>query len=492
MNRFNLVDEAWIPITNYGNVSLREVFENKELLSLGGTPIEKISILKLLTAIAQSATTPNDFIEWKILGVEGFSKACLEYLDKWHDAFYLYGDKPFLQFPDINWNVKNQKSFGYIIPEISTGNSTVLSEYNVEKELTDSQKAIALLTQMSMAFSGKKGDNKIVLSKGYTKKPSCQTGNGMAHMGLLHSFAFGKSLIETLYINLFTKSEIEEIGFYEHGVGVAPWEQMPLGEDCETANKLQSSLMGRLIGLGRFCYYDDNGIFITEGIRHLSHKEGIHDLSITTKKVKKETKAVWTDPTNKPWRQLTSLLGFICSTFGTGDCYQLKYAFKKANDIGSDFIIWSGGVRVSSNAGEQYLTGSDCSMESIITLFHGVSGDIWFQTYVNQIKELDELGKKLYGCVSSYNKEFELVNKEKSALATSEFWQMCGSHSQQLVDYCDERAEDLKSLRKKFADYVLTIYDKNCPNETARQLMAWAKCRPNLANYLNGESSETK
>lgn len=35
-NRFNLIDEPWIPVTNAGLVSLREIFLNNDLRSLGG------------------------------------------------------------------------------------------------------------------------------------------------------------------------------------------------------------------------------------------------------------------------------------------------------------------------------------------------------------------------------------------------------------------------------------------------------------------------
>ena len=41
-NRFNLIDEPWIPVTGKGNVSLREVFSRPDLSNPGGTPLEKI------------------------------------------------------------------------------------------------------------------------------------------------------------------------------------------------------------------------------------------------------------------------------------------------------------------------------------------------------------------------------------------------------------------------------------------------------------------
>ena len=38
-NRFNLVDEPWIPVADVGRVSLRQVFANPSYRSLGGNPV---------------------------------------------------------------------------------------------------------------------------------------------------------------------------------------------------------------------------------------------------------------------------------------------------------------------------------------------------------------------------------------------------------------------------------------------------------------------
>src|SRR5690606_21966674 len=104
--------------------------------------------------------------------------------------------------------------------------------------------------------SGKKTDNSIVLTPGYTgkqndkgKASSGRPGPSVAHQGLLHTFLISQSLIETLWLNLFTVQQIEHMKIYSNGVGCPPWEKMPLGEDCDTARQLKESLIGRLIPL---------------------------------------------------------------------------------------------------------------------------------------------------------------------------------------------------------------------------------------------------
>ena len=168
MNKFNLIDEPWIPITGVGMVSLHVLFSNAEYRALGGNPVQKIAMTKLLLAIAQAACTPQDNDEWTSLQPTGLATKCLEYLNKWHDSFYLYGEKPFLQIPAIK--AAAIQSFGAVLAEVSTGNTTVLTQSQVEKTLTDADKTLLLVQLMGFALGGKKTDNSIVLSAGC---PSC-------------------------------------------------------------------------------------------------------------------------------------------------------------------------------------------------------------------------------------------------------------------------------------------------------------------------------
>lgn len=115
-NRFNLIDEAWIPVADVGRVSLKEIFSNPTLRALGGNPVQKIALTKLLQAIAQAAATPQDDDDWKQMSWQGMADKCQSYLAQWHDHFYLYGEKPFLQMPAIvraevkTWECYRQKS----------------------------------------------------------------------------------------------------------------------------------------------------------------------------------------------------------------------------------------------------------------------------------------------------------------------------------------------------------------------------------------------
>lgn len=496
-NRFNLIDEPWVPVADHGRVSLRQLFSNPEYRSLGGNPVQKIALLKLLLAIAQAAATPKDEAEWKALGADGLAERCLAYLDKWHDRFYLYGERPFLQMPAIS-SAKVQP-FGAVLPEVSTGNTTVLSQVQVQRELDDGAKALLVLSLMGFALSGKKTDNSVVLTPGYAGKmndkgkPSTgRTGPSVAHMGLLHNFLYGTNIRQSLWLNLFTERQVEKMNIYPEGIGHAPWEAMPEGEDCEQARKLKNSLMGRLLPLCRFCLLVDDGLHYSEGIAHPGYKDGVVDTSMAINDSGKEPKGLWVDPEKRPWRELTSLLGFFDQSDAQGfQSWQLRSGLNRARDEVNSFAIWSGGLRVSSNAGEQYASGSDDFVESQIWLHSEILGESWFSQLKQEMDALDGLAKNLYGRVQGFFKEQTVDGSKIAPQATHMFWQLCERDFQKLVDHCDQTDEstmERKKLRQRFAGYVNQAYDRFCPRETARQLDAWAKCRPNNSKYLKQEA----
>lgn len=496
-NRFNLVDEPWIPVAGVGRVSLRQIFANSQYHSLGGNPVQRISLMKLLLAIAQAAATPTDEDAWLALGSEGLARACLDYLDRWHARFYLYGEKPFLQMSAISKAAL--QNYGAVLPEISTGNTTVLTQGQVERVLDDGEKALLLISLMAFALSGKKTDNSVVLTDGYAgkrndkgKPSSGKSGPAVAHLGLLHSFLIGSCVLESLWLNLLTTRQIEQTNIFQEGVGTAPWERMPDGEDCATAQALRKSLMGRLVPLCRFCLLTEDGLHYSEGVAHANYKDGMCDPSVAADYSGREPKALWVDPERRPWRELTSLLSFIELSGKQGfQSLQLRAGLDRARDATETFAIWSGGLRVSSNAGEQYASGNDDFVESQVWLHSAILGELWFVQLKAEMDALGDLAKGLYGRVTAFFKEQKMDGSKQAAQASSLFWQLCERHFQQLVDACEpdeQGATERGGLRRAFAGYVQHAYEYFCPKETARQLDAWAKYRPNNSKYLHQEA----
>lgn len=177
-------------------------------------------------------------------------------------------------------------------------------------------------------------------------------------MGFLHNFLQGASLLETLWLNLFTRQQIAILGIYPKGKGVAPWEQMPSGECCSIAEELKSTLMGRLVPLSRFCLLSDKGLHYSEGLAHPGYKESVVDPSVSVNFSTQDAKAIWADPGKRPWRILTALLSFLAQGSNKSfDCYQLRLNMYRSRPHVQTLGIWSGGLRVSSNAGSSMWQG---------------------------------------------------------------------------------------------------------------------------------------
>jgi CRISPR system Cascade subunit CasA len=496
-NQFNLIDELWIPVTGAGRISLKQLFSKAEYRSLGGNPIQKIVLTKLLLAIAQSASTPESDDDWMNLGPHGVAKACLDYLEKWHERFFLYGERPFLQIPEIK--SASLQSLGAPLPEISTGNTTVLNQFQIKRNFSDADKAMLIVQSMGFALGGKKTDNKITLSPGYQGKTNEQgkpkktgkTGPFVGGSGYLHSFLQGQSLHETLWMNLFTRQQISGLCTYPGGLGVAPWEQMPEGEDCPVARALKASLMGRLVPISRFCLLEKDKIHYSEGIAYPGHKEGGRDPNVAVDSSGKEPKALWTDPEKRPWRSLPALLDFAAQKNGKGfDCYQLRLNLDRSRSCVEFIGIWSGGLRVKSTSGEQYISLSGDFVESLITIESKIMGEDWFIHLNFEMEELVNLSKTLYGSVLNYFKNLRMKGDKHARRSSNLFWQLCERRSQDLIRLCGD-PEQTKKLRHEFAEFVCKAYDASCPKETARQIDSWARNRPKTHWYTDSEKEKS-
>jgi len=488
-NRFNLVDEPWIPVAGAGLVSLARIFSDPSLRGLGGNPIQKIALIKLLLAIAQAAATPRDEAEWEALGAERLAAKTHDYLSAKRDCFWLYGEKPFLQMMGIT--SADILSYGSVVPSISTGNTTILTTSQIERIPDDPERALILVQLMGFGLGGKKADNSIVLSTGYTGKtndkgkPSTgKPGSSIGFLGFLHSFLIGSNLWNTIWVNLITHQQILEYPFFSSGLGPIAWETPPAGEACPLAKKLQASLMGRLLPFSRFVLLEEGGLRYSEGLAHPGYKEGGVDPSVAVSYAGKEPKVLWVDPEKRPWRMLTSLLSFIQSDSNDSfDCLSLRLTFPRVIKRWAEIKLWSGGLRVSSNAGEQYVSGTDDYVESEIALPTAFIGKAWFEQLKLEMGALEDLSKAAYGSCMSYHKAFKVDGDMIARQASNLFWQLAERQFQALIDACTD-AKKAKDMRKIFAAYAQQAYDAFCPKDTARQLDAWAANKPHLGKYL--------
>ncbi len=497
---FNLTTSPWIPLSGQSLVSLSHVFADKQANALGGDPVLKIALYKLLFAIAQASFTPQDEAERRAMGKEGLRERCLSYLNQHAVLFDLYGKKPFLQMPAIC--SAREVPYGVIQTEIASGNTIRVGHYQIAKPLTEAEKAQLLVTQMSMSLGGKKTDNSVVLSEHYTGKcndkgkPSTgKAGPGMGFMGFLHSFVIAENVFDTLWLNLLSHDQIAAQSMFSCGLGTAPWEQMPVGEDCPTAQALKNSLIGRLVPLSRFCLLTESGMHFSEGLAHKTYLEGMSDPTVSVNWHGKKPKVLWARPAVRPWRELTALLSFLGHEGKEAFTNpQLKYGLTHAVNEQIPFAIWAGGLSVTANAGEQYTSGGDDVVESCVWLDSEAVGESWFAQLKQEMMTMSAIAKSLYASVCAYYSDIGALPSGPgfAARATTVFWNRCESLFASLVMACEQTPEAQQAraaLRQAMIAHAQVAYSSQSPHATARQMDAWAKNQPNLKKYLNTESA---
>ena len=201
---FSLIYDDWISVEGSGYVSLYRVFKDPSLPNISGGALTRISIQKFLQSLVQSTMTPASTQEWMQMGADGMAEKCIEYLDRHRDVFLLYGDRPFLQMPGcITAELRGYES---VVPGAAAGNSSFLTHRQLT-DIDDGGKVRLLLQQMSLGMGGKKADRTCILTPGYQKR-SASPGPAVCSRGLLHTFLLGRTLRETIWLNMLTMEDI--------------------------------------------------------------------------------------------------------------------------------------------------------------------------------------------------------------------------------------------------------------------------------------------
>ncbi|AEC02347.1 type I-E CRISPR-associated protein Cse1/CasA [Parasphaerochaeta coccoides] len=501
LNRFNLVREKWIPIAGGSRVSLMDIFTDPSIGHVGGTAVQKLAILKLLLAIAQTANIPCDEHDWEKLQPTGLATACKEYLEMHEECFWLYGTTPFLQFPRLH-DLADKTDITSIgatyIPDLQSSNDTILFQSQTSRPQTDAEKAVFLVTLMNYALGGKRTAKKIppltkeYAGKGSTSKPGPSIGN---YTGYLNSHLLGQSLWETIWVNLFTQEELNTIQNGWGNLEQPPWEKMPQGEDDEIARKYKTSYLATLCALSRFVLFtDEGGIIYAEGIQYPTIKEGWIDPFLS---INSEQKTLYADVNKRPWRSLPALLGTAFNASGKEffPCKQISSHIFRTQQVCPFVGIWSGGLQIRGQAGDFSIKQNDDFIESSVFIKSSCIETTWFAALNKEMMDLDKKSKILFAAVKAYYNEKN--TRAHSEVAQYSFWSACEQHFPKLIEACDEDAdpEDLHDIQEVFWKIVMDIYTMSCPAETANQIRRWARNEPKKPRptfYLAKEDSNGK
>ena len=443
---------------------------------IGGTPIQKISIYKLLIAIAQDAVVIGDEIEWKSIGVVSFGDKCREYLEKYKDCFWLYGDRPFLQYPELNdQNIPTKVVFCRYIPDLSADNDTIIRETQTDPPVDDGERALFLLSLMSYALGGKRVSNleKILREpsiRGKSAKSAPSLGGGSV-AGYQQSLFLCDAITETVYCNYFTCNEISSTGYVATGI-LPPWREMPTLEDSSYNENYKRSIYAWFLAMSRAVLLTNDGLKYCEGIVY----SGEWFEPFISKNEKGRIQIV--NPTMRTWRSLPSLLaGAFSQKDQNRGCFALKIHLSRLRSFCGRFEIWSGGLRVRGNSGDQSIKGDDDFVESSVMFYSEVFGDESFNRLCDIVCMADSNERKLFSSLNMYYENLGFgKNRGFGKAACVQYLQVLDSMSQSIVDSSISKDESDKMKRLLFR-LLLDVYDSYCLKESARQIFAWYRCR---------------
>lgn len=509
---FNLVDSPWIPISGKGLISLRDLFSDPGIAHLGGNAVDKIVIFRLLLAIAHASTDIPDKKAWHALSLQQLSKSAADYLERWHDAFYLHGDRPFLQMKALSApNMKKDET--WLLRVNASDNKAMLTEWEWtqrDDDMPDEELAILLLRQICFACSGYKSfkdeksglrsGNYIVLTPGYKGKLKNDSGKAgqlasgtLLGNGYLHAYFQGESLMESVKYNLLTDEEIRKLNAFTNGTGRPAWEQMPQGEACERAIDYVNSYQGQLLPLDKFVFIEPGNkkFTVTTGINYPSQESLLEPALIRNEK----DKFLVIRQDRRIWRDLTAILSFLTADSKNPTPYFLSFGLPRIRDCDIETIsIWAGGMSVSGTAGVQMLKGRDDYIESSFSFPMANLGTHGFEVFKLMIEEMDKYSGILKSAVFKYSKQLQPDVKSPkdnslgnaiAAKGLAEYWHAMEQNIQQVINIAfqeDDNESDSKAIidaiYKQWRSEITSIYDKQCPHTTSRQLLAWSDARP--------------
>lgn len=516
-NSFNLVDEKWIPIAGRGYASLYDIFSGAGMSHLGGNPVEKIVVFRLLLAICHAAVELPDDEASQHLSTTDLADAAREYLRKWHECFYLHGEQPFLQFKALA-NEKFKKDETWLLRVNASNNKAMLSnwEWSQRKEsISNEESTMLLLNQSCFGCAGYKSNNKdklggnyIVLTPGYRgkfkdgEKPG-QLGKGiLLGDGFVHSYYYGENILESLILNMLTDADLKKLNIFPEGLGRPFWEEMPVGEDCPRARQYRNSYQGQLFPLDKFLYVDDNNEFftITDGIKYADDCSLPEPAFILVGKGRDE-RFMRVRQDKRIWRELPAILSFLAAENSRPRPYFLSFGISRLRERKKDgqLAVWAGGMSVSSTAGVQVLQGKDDYLESIFSFPVQCFGDVGLGNLTKLIERSDEYSEILRNAIFNYSKHLQpnvrsrkddVLGNALSSKALAIYWSKLEAQIEDIIDIAfseDYDADKQKNIFSNWRCLVNNIYNDTCSRETSRQLMAWTDAMPNFNSNKAGK-----
>jgi len=333
----NVAFDRWIPVVRTNGqpdlASLSAVLaEGENLADLAVRPHERVALMRLFICVAHAALDgPKDYYEWCDVPKK-LPKAAQKYLNHWKDSFDLFDkEKPWLQVKDLTG--EKTSPVALLDFELATGNNSTLFDHSGQMSYRSVEVPRLILNLLTFQNFSSGGGSPV--AQWQTTK-TAQVGNPDApclSQSMAHCLLRGKSLAQTLHLNLPTYEKVEEVykaykfqkkTGYDYSVikfGRPVWELFPEAPDNVHDNAINATktYLGRLVPVSRWIRFipGSDQMYCCNGFKYDTYKDGFAAEPTAAVKVAKikdrkgieveERRVVKTDPSKALWRELTAL-----------------------------------------------------------------------------------------------------------------------------------------------------------------------------------------
>ncbi len=524
----NLVIDPWLPVTNSKNqlcyISLNQLFEQpEEWLDLVLRPHERVSVMRFLICLVQAALDGPDEDEWDEALAE-IPNDTLNYLKNFKKRFYLFEEdipqdehniSPFLQVRNLEPG--NDETLGPTVTKLDSsfavgenaatlfdhGAASAIPNYSVEREMTNSQLVISLITFVNYSPSGTQSSAK--LAGELIKHNSGAADSPCVNQNMLHTFIIKNTLIKTVHANLIDKETCIDF-FGENSWGKPVWEfDEPRRLDDETAfNNAVNTYLGRLVPLSRFCKLkkEDKHFIYCKGFQYSNkpkkktdskkvYRDFLPEPSTTVFINNEDNYSVLRAGNNIPWREISALVAKR-SKGSAGGALPLRFLNQKES---FDLIVL-GQIRDSENVAKILDL-----VESKVHIPAFMLSSINQQAYEANIKICEQKSYRLFKAIEKYrvsvDNDWKNVvkrtverntsksdRKQRSIFrknAINHYWTLVETQRHLLMHYIsllgteqDQAREEAKKAWLRAINQAATeTYQTLCNQDSPRQLRAY-------------------
>jgi len=471
----NLIGDRWVPVVWENGksdfVSLEQLYREAEnIRDLCVNPPQRIALMRLFLCITQAALNgPANEEDWKSCRSRIIPES-LDYLKHRVDKFDLYGKWPFLQVAELKhtWNaVVDKLDFG-----LAAGNNATLFDHaasDAGRGQEAAWRALMLLTYQCFSPGGKIGRTEwsghmSLPTKGTSEHAPCLENSP------IHTLIRGKSILETIQLNLLTKTQIAHLP--NSAWGVPHWDHFPASQTDDAVAELTHSYLGRLVPLSRgiLTERDNERMTLVNGLAYPKLPEGrepMLSVVVRGKGEKEHLGYINLNLTRHVWRELGSILSLKYATLAGGP-------LALQNLIHADSVtvadIWTGGLVADKG---KILDTAEWSFSIPVSML----GEGPIEKYGAGVS----LANQGEFAVRNATKEYAAIMKVESVghvrRGTVQYWGILDSHYQDLVGIASDDTQNFSDWRKTITVAMSSAYDKACPHETARQIQAFAQAR---------------